>query len=107
MRVDSFFIQDPVIQQKKVIKPSVEADITRVKAGGRLSQFEELQIKSALYREKETGFGPKLDARLAIALSAAANNNSETAQAKSAGFVSNQYINSSLLGQRSIVDINV
>jgi|GEM_PF-3189486 len=78
MRIDTVEYTSNQLRDQQRIASSAETNFAHLESGKDLSSLAELQLKSAFYKQKETGFLPKLDARLAVALGALNDNNAVT-----------------------------
>jgi len=74
MRVDDNDFNTDMLRQQQKVAAKANRNIRTLRSGQPLTDFEKLQLKAAFFKQKETGFLPKLDARLAVALTALNDN---------------------------------
>ncbi len=74
MRIEPINYDLSQLRQQQKIAATVDRNVSNFQSGGQLSEFERLQLKAAYFQQRETGFLPRLDARLALALSALNDN---------------------------------
>lgn len=102
MRVEGVTLPEYYLAGRKRKVTPVESNSQQNERSLRSLSFEKLQEKVRQLESPETGFGSKLDSRLAVALTAANTNQIININPQQA---SNQYVNSSYLGQRTNITV--
>jgi hypothetical protein len=102
MRVEGVTLPEYYLAGRKRKVTPVEVSPQQNERAVRSLSFEKLQEKIRELDKPETGFGPQLDSRLAIALTAANTNQNAPINPQQAV---NQYVSSVFLGQKTTIDV--
>jgi|GEM_PF-3377543 len=102
MRVEGVTLPEYYLAGRKRKVTPVESNAQQNDNNVRSLSFTKLQEKIRELDKPETGFGSQLDSRLAIALTAANSNQNQPVDPQQ---VSNQYINSAFLGNKTNFEV--
>ena len=78
MQINGSDLNTDILRQQQKIATNAERNIAALRSGQVLTDFEELQLKAAFFKQKETGFLPRLESRLAVALTALYDNETQS-----------------------------
>jgi len=102
MRVEGVTLPEYYLAGRKRKVTPVEANPQQNERSIRSLSFTKLQEKIRELDTPETGFGPQLDSRLAVALTAANTNQNTPVNPQQ---VANKYTNSAFLGNTTSIDV--